>query len=59
MKLLPNDHFSSHVAPKGLVLGYQVLDKREVQVINNNTHLVFLHEINVVSSARELKMSTK
>ncbi len=51
--------FNSHVAPKGLVLGYQVLYKREVQVINNKTHLDFLHEINVVSSVRELKMSTK
>ncbi len=51
--------FSSHVAPKGLVLGYQVLDKREVQVINNRPHVIFLDEIIALSSTKEPRMSTK
>ena len=51
--------FSSHVAPKGLELGYQVLYKRKVQVINNRPHVIFLYEIIALSPAREPRMSTK
>ena len=51
--------FGSRVTPKGLVLGYQVLYKREGQVINNIAYVLYLYEIIAHSSGREPKMSTK